>query len=448
MMKTIFALILCLFAAHGEASIKTYLNHNQGSRYTDPYRKITRPGDNLEQVILDEIGLANKSIYLAVQEMRLPLVAQALIQKKNQGVDVRVVLEHDYNYNIMTQRDVPESDEHDTSKVDELTAFVDVNKNGKIEIQELETRDAMYMLQKAGIPILDDTSDASKGSALMHHKFMVVDEKSTIISTANFTMSCIHGDLLSPSSRGNANSVVQINSVALSKLFNEEFKQLWGNGKRGNFGHNKTYRGPQTVTVSGAKITVQFSPTSRRYLWEESVNGLIAQHLGEARQSVKSALFVFSEQRIANVLEIVSNLGVGVGVLIEPKFAYRYYSELLDMLGLEMLNAKCAYEPDNRPWANPIKEAGMARLAIGDVLHHKFAVVDGKTVIVGSQNWSDAANHLNDETLIVIQNQAISDVYTQEYERLKKSSFLGTPSRTLAEIQEIEESCEAFRQQR
>jgi phosphatidylserine/phosphatidylglycerophosphate/cardiolipin synthase-like enzyme len=441
MMKWQLLILTVLFSNHSWASVRTYMNHNPASSYTDPYRQISRPGDNLEKVIVDTIRAAKKSVYVAVQELRLPLIAQALIEKMNEGVDVRVILEHDYNKTVLNQRDPSDSSEYEASKLSELFAFVDLNKNGRLEKEELETRDAIYMLRQAKVPLIDDTSDNSKGSGLMHHKFVVVDEKTTIVSTANFTMSCIHGDVLVHGSRGNANSMIQVGSIAFAKLFVEEFQQLWGTGRRGNFGQNKTYRGPQTVIVRGTKLTVQFSPTSRRYMWEETVNGLIASQLSKAQHTVKAALFVFSDQRLSNVLQNASNRGAKMGFLIEPKFAYREYSELLDMLGIAMLSHKCTYEPDNNPWAQPAREVGMAVLPRGDVLHHKFAVVDGKTVIVGSQNWSDAANHNNDETLVVIQDSGVSDSYTQEYNRLVKSSVLGISKRVQTEIQNREAAC-------
>ena len=79
-------------------SMEAYFNQNPRKQYTDPYRGITRHGDNLEAVILREIKSAKSTIYLAVQEFRLPQVALALVEKKKAGVDVRVVVEHDYNY--------------------------------------------------------------------------------------------------------------------------------------------------------------------------------------------------------------------------------------------------------------------------------------------------------------------------------------------------------------
>ena len=129
------------------------------------------------------------------------MIAQALVVKRSEGVDVRVVLEHDYHFNVLDQGPSTEG-EYEASKLTELVAFVDLNRDGKISKEELETRDAIYILQNANIKIMDDTSDNSRGSGLMHHKFVVIDGRKTVVSTANFTMSCIHGDVLSPTSRG------------------------------------------------------------------------------------------------------------------------------------------------------------------------------------------------------------------------------------------------------
>ena len=434
-------LILSIFiTSHSWGSVKAYFNHNPRTSYSEPYRNVTRQGDNLEKVILDQIQTARKSIFIAVQELRLPLVAKALILKKAQGVDVRVILEHDYNFTIMEGRQAAE-DQHEATKFTELQALVDVNRDGKASKEELESRDAVYMLRAAKIPVIDDTSDSSVGSGLMHHKFIIVDGLSTVISSANFTLSCIHGDILAPGSRGNPNSMVVVGSAAVADIFGEEFLQMWGNGNNGTFGQNKTHRGARTVNVGGVKVTIQFSPTSARLDWTSSVNGLIALVINQAKQSVNAALFVYSDQLISNVIETKNNAGVKVGVLVENKFAFREYSELLDMAGFGIPNQACEYEQGNRPWAKPGKEFGIPSLANGDVLHHKFAVVDNKIVVVGSQNWSDAANFTNDETAIVIQDPRISDQFTQEYYRLKALTRVGVPNHVIVEARKAQARC-------
>lgn len=439
-MQFILMMILVMSSAFA-GSIDAYFNHNSRNSYTDPYRNIQRPGDNFEEVILRQIAGAKKSIFIAVQEFRLPLIAAAIIAKKKQGVDVRVVIEDTYNFSVQDQKEETQSDEHEASKLFDLRALVDVNKNGKFEISELESRDAIYMLKSAKIPVLDDRSDGTQGSGLMHHKFVIVDGRKTIVTSANFTLSCIHGDMTNSSTRGNANSLFVVDSQAFAKVFNEEFFQLWGNGRRGNFGQNKTYRGPQVVTVGNTKMTIQFSPTTQRFDWVETVNGLAAKYLVEAKRSIKAALFVFSDQNLADAMEKGRSRGAEIGVLIEPKFAFRPYSELLDLLGLEMAGENCEIEEDNNPWKTPVREAGISKLIRGDVLHHKFAVIDNKVVIVGSQNWSAAANYINDETLVVIEDAKISEQFTQEYVRLRSKAVFGPSEAVKLQIRNQQTIC-------
>ncbi|MGF1520438.1 MAG: hypothetical protein ACFCVB_21930, partial [Nodosilinea sp.] len=57
--------------------IQAYFNQNQAVIYTDPYRQITRHGDDLEQVVVDAIATAQSSIDVAVQEFSLPAIAHA-----------------------------------------------------------------------------------------------------------------------------------------------------------------------------------------------------------------------------------------------------------------------------------------------------------------------------------------------------------------------------------
>jgi phosphatidylserine/phosphatidylglycerophosphate/cardiolipin synthase-like enzyme len=439
-LSSLFLLIIFFISNSTWASVTAYFNLNPRRSYTDPYRQITRSGDNLEAVLLDNIANAQRSIFVAVQELRLPLVALALVAKKQAGVDVRVVLERDYHFTVLTARDGVDG-EYESTKLNELRALVDINQDQKFSATEMNQRDAIHILKKGGVPIIDDTFDGSAGSGLMHHKFMIIDGETTIVSTANFTLSCIHGDLLNPQSRGNANSMVVIRSGAVADIFNEEFFQFWGNGRWKRFGQSKTYRGPKSVNVGSTRLTIQFSPTTQRYPWEYSTNGLIGKVLQSARSSVQGALFVFSDQYLGNILEDRQQAGVKIGFLVEAKFAWRDYSELLDMAGVAKLNHKCEYEADNRPWARPLAEIGTVAFPFGDMLHHKFAVVDSRAVIVGSQNWSDAANVVNDEIVLIIEDRKIAGQYAQEYRELLKRSRLGVPSLLRSEIRRLETNC-------
>lgn len=414
-----------------DAFIQVYFNQNQAATYTDPYRKIDRYGDDLEAIIIRAIESANVSIEVAVHEFTLPHIAQALSQRKAAGVNVRVVVENTYSTPIAGRNWTAFTglDDRDRAKAEELFAFTDLNQDGQLTTDELDQRDALGILAKAGIPLLDDTADGTKGSGLMHHKFMVIDQRTVITGSANWTMSGIHGDFTATDSRGNTNSLLVVNDPGLAQHFKEEFNYLWGDGPDGaedsQFGLQKPYRAARLVSLPGSTLEIQFSPTSKSKPWATSVNGLIAKTLSQATQSVHMALYVFSDQAISDQLMRVAQQGVAIKALIDPGFAYQNYSEGLDMLGLSLPDHRCKYEAQNAPWPSPISTVGISTLPPGDKMHHKFAVIDHTTVIIGSHNWSQAANQTNDENLLVIHNPTLAAHFEREFERLYGHAQLG-----------------------
>lgn len=392
--------------------VQVYFNNNQtkGAEYLEPYRQIKRSGDNLEEVIINEINSANSSIDLAVQELNLPNVAQALVNRYQQGIKVRIILENNYNF----------------------------------PVSKLSSNHALKIIKNANLPLIDDTEDGSKGSGLMHHKFMVVDKKKVITGSANYTFSGIHGDFNRPETRGNINHILVIENQELAHIFTEEFNQMWGDGvgkrKDSLFGLKKTEQFPKTVIVGKSLIRVKFSPNSPSQSWQKSTNGLIAKNLEKSDKSVDLALFVFADQNIANSLQKRHQKGVEIRALIDKSFAFRYYSEALDLLGIELLN-KCKYEKLNNPWRNPIKTAGTTNLPQGDKLHHKFGIIDDSTIITGSHNWSDSANYRNDETLLIIENSTVAKHFKREFERLYNNSILGIPVYVQDKIDNAKQQC-------
>jgi phosphatidylserine/phosphatidylglycerophosphate/cardiolipin synthase-like enzyme len=427
---------------------QVYFNHSQSALYTEPYRQQKRLGDNLEQVIVDAIATAQSTIDVAAHELNLPGIAIALQQRHQAGVKVRVIVENSYSQPLsgLSATEVSALNKHDRQKYDEFVQRADLNHDGQVDGVEAAKGDAIAILQNAHIPLIDDTADGSKGSDLMHHKFMVVDGKTLIVGSANFTQSDIHGDFLSPASLGNANHLLKISSPPIARLFAQEFNLMWGDGVGGAsdslFGVKKPYRAPQTVRLSPqSTLTVQFSPTSRRINWEQSGNGLIGRALSTARRSVDLMLFVVSEQALGDRLEQVKSQGVQVRALVEPQFFSRDYSETLDWMGVAMKNRQCRYEEGNRVWRSPITTVGMPDLPEGDMLHHKVGIIDRHLVITGSQNWSEAANRGNDENVIVIDNATVAAHFQREFERLYDGATLGVPERVRQKIREEKSRC-------
>ncbi|HYW19753.1 MAG TPA: DUF655 domain-containing protein [Nodularia sp. (in: cyanobacteria)] len=426
--------------------VQVYFNHSQASEYKEPYRQQTRLGDNLEQQIIDAISQAKATVDIAIQELRLPKIAQALAQKQKAGIKVRVILEDNYSrpWSSLTPAEVQKLAPREKSRYQEFRDFVDLNKDNQLSPEEINQRDALIILRNAKIPWIDDRADGSSGSNLMHHKFVIVDNRWVIKTSANFTQSDIHGDYTNLSSLGNANNFLEIDSPELAALFTEEFNIMWGDGAGGKpdskFGIQKPMRSPKNITLGDTKITVHFSPSSPTQPWQNSSNGLIGKSLNSATKSIDMALFVFSEQPLANILKTRHQKNVSIRALIDSQFAYRDYSDALDMMGVALSN-NCKYEVDNNPWQNPLTTVGVPTLAKGDLLHHKFGVIDQKTVITGSHNWSKAANYGNDETLLIVENPIIAAHYVREFARLYGDAKLGVPPSVQQKIAAEQTQC-------
>ncbi|MFM9109481.1 MAG: phospholipase D-like domain-containing protein [Prochlorococcaceae cyanobacterium] len=359
-------------------------NRNDAQHYRSPISGRWRPGDDMEGLILQSISAARREILVAVQELSLPRVAQALAAAHRRGVTVNVVLENTYS--------TPWSEQH----------AVDLVPHQRLRHQQLRALgqgDAVAILRDSHVPMLDDTSDGSGGSGLMHHKFMVVDRQVVVTGSANFTPSCIHGDADDPQTRGNINHLLRIASPALAAVFADEFARLWGDGPGGSadsrFGLGKGGGPARRVVVEGTPVQVLFAPHRR----SDPNHGLLwlQQQLSTTRQRLDMALFVFSAQNLADALAQLRQRGVRIRLLADPGFAGRPFSEVLDLLGVALPDRRCRLENGNRPWRRPIEGVGTPRLGRGAKLHRKFAVIDGRSVSPGSGDWGPSAAHQNGE---------------------------------------------------
>jgi hypothetical protein len=137
------------------AGIEVAFNHRVTARYRSPINGQWRQGDDLEALVLQSIERAQRQILVAVQELSLPRVAEALVRRRRQGLDVRVVLENTYSTSW--------SQQHDSDLNPHL-------RRRNQQLRQLGWGDAVLLLQQGGVPMIDDTADGSAGSGLMHHK--------------------------------------------------------------------------------------------------------------------------------------------------------------------------------------------------------------------------------------------------------------------------------------
>ena len=77
--------------------IDVVFNHNARSRHRSPLTSDWRNGDDMEAWLIEAIDAANEEVLVAVQELSLPRIAQALIAANNRGVRIAVILENNYS---------------------------------------------------------------------------------------------------------------------------------------------------------------------------------------------------------------------------------------------------------------------------------------------------------------------------------------------------------------
>lgn len=340
---------------------------------------------NLETVITDFINSAQTSIDLAVYDLDLPGIANALVSAKNRGVTVRFITDED-------------------------------NIAG-------ENEEAINIFNAGGVPWIDDTENGSAGSKIQHNKFIVVDNKQVLVASSNFTQSGIHGDLDSSgnlTSDGNANHLVTVQSSQLASIYTTQFLQMWGDGPGGAkdslFGLGKVDHQIETAYTDNENIRldIQFTPQS-------STLANLENYVSAANTRIHTAQFVFSAQDVADKMQARHIAGVEIQGVGDPSFFSRYYSEFMDMQGTEKVNTKGEYETDsytgapNNPWSTPA-DVRIANLDGGDKFHHKYWIIDD-IVITGSHNVSGAAAFGNDENVLVIHDANVAAQFEGEFSR-------------------------------
>jgi phosphatidylserine/phosphatidylglycerophosphate/cardiolipin synthase-like enzyme len=336
-------------------------NHHQHNRYQSPISGEWRDGDDIEQMLVQAIEVAQHEILVAVQELSAPKIAEALIAAQHRGVTVRVILENNYS-TPWTEQTPSQLKPHQRQRWHQLEQLADQNRDGTTTPEEAKRGDAIGLLRDHRIPIIDDTDDGSRGSGLMHHKFVVIDRTVVLTGSANFTRSGMHGDANRPRTRGNVNHILRVQSDAFAELFRQEFGTMWGDGPGGKlnsrFGLQKESTGVRTAMVGATRVDVLFAPHRKGDL-NHGLNW-IEEQLDEARTSIDMALFVFTAQQLADALQGGVNAGLQIRLIADPSFASRSFSEVLDLLGVALPDRNCKLESKNQPFK------------IGDLDHSLF----------------------------------------------------------------------------
>jgi phosphatidylserine/phosphatidylglycerophosphate/cardiolipin synthase-like enzyme len=276
---------------------------------------------------------ASRSVDAAFYDLQLDKAAEALIDRHQAGVKVRLV-----------------SDSH------------------------YQDRDAMQRCIRAGIPVIFD-----RRSAFMHNKFCVIDGLQVWTGSTNITENGLYR---------NDNNAILIASSKLAGNFILEFEEMFLDRR---FGARSPQNTPYPeLKLANTRIECYFAP-------EDGVRDRIIATIATARQGVDFMAFVFTCQAIADAMADRVSSGVRVRGLFEARNVNSRHSrdDFLRERGVEVFLDKNPYN-----------------------MHNKVVIVDGRTVITGSYNFSRNAETQNDENVLILHDPGLAAHYTDRFEAL------------------------------
>jgi phosphatidylserine/phosphatidylglycerophosphate/cardiolipin synthase-like enzyme len=206
-----------------------------------------------DQSLADAIDQARLSVDIAVFDLNLWSLRDALIAAHRRGIAVRLVVDSDY--------------------LDED------------EIQEVKA---------AGIPVLGDRRES-----LMHNKFTVIDRQEAWTGSMNYTIT---------DSYRNNNNLLRIRSAPLAESYTAEFDEMFvedsfGAGSPANTLHPK-------VQVDDARLEIYFSP-------DDGTADRLVELVQGAQDSIYFLAYSFTLDELAEALVERGQAGVRVAGVME-----------------------------------------------------------------------------------------------------------------------------------
>lgn len=217
--------------------------------FTDPYAP--GAGDvagGPDEAIAAAITQARTSVHMAIYDLNLWSIRDALLDAHERGLDVRLV----------------------------------------VEASNMDRRE-LQQLAQAGIPLVADTNPN-----FMHNKFIVIDEYQVWTGSSNYTVSDMYG---------NRNNMLRINSSQLAANYTNEFEEMF---ERGYFGEETLDNTPhQEIYFGDVEVHSYFSP-------DDSVAIALVDVIDSAEETVYFLAFSLTLDELGDALVRAQQRGIEV----------------------------------------------------------------------------------------------------------------------------------------
>jgi phosphatidylserine/phosphatidylglycerophosphate/cardiolipin synthase-like enzyme len=234
--------------------------------FTDPANpSAPQASGGVDDRLVQAIDAARLTIHVAVFNLTLNNIRQALMVAHRRGLEVLVVTESD-------------------------------NLDGE----------DFQRLKDAGVPVLGDRRESS-----MHNKFMVIDGAEVWTGSMNFTVSGAYFD---------NNAIMRIRSAELAASYEQEFAEMYVDD---SFGAEPGRDAPNPrVVIDGTSVEAYFSP-------DDGVESVIVDLLDSAKDRVDFLAFSFTSNPLGDAVRRADRAGLAVrGVLDEDQGASNLGTEL------------------------------------------------------------------------------------------------------------------------
>lgn len=208
-----------------------------------------------DAALVEAIDGAFASVDLAIYELNLFSIRDALMRAQRRGLAVRVVMD-----------------------------------NSRLDADEVQD------LIAVGIQVVGDDS-----LGLMHNKFTILDRHEVWTGSMNLTVTDAYL---------NNNNLLRLRSESLAEDYLVEFEEMFTASR---FGASSPSNTPDpSITVEGTPIQVCFAP-------EDSCLGLILEQVRQARSSINFLAFSFTSDALADALLAAQARGVKVSGVMETE---------------------------------------------------------------------------------------------------------------------------------
>ena len=327
--------------------LKVKFNNTYKGLYKENEKIARADPNNPDKLFVKLIDTAKKTLDICVFDIEEETAYKSIIKAHKRGVKVRVITDSD-------------------------------NLNDKV--RPSQPRQAIEDMKKAGITVVDDVR-----TALMHHKFAVIDEEIVLTGSLNLTVNSLFRD---------NNNALRIVSKELAQSYTYEFERMFVQKVFNAEGRQVPF--PQ-VKVAGADIKLYFSPRG-------GTRQAVIDELKKAKKSIYFMTFSLTDKETIDLLLEKHKNGVKVEGIFDGCMISKY-SGFLTLIKKEL----------------PVYLDGNQAL-----LHNKVFIIDDSIIITGSYNFSKNAEDNNNENTLVINSPRLAKDYFDEFKKLKYAAKVHT----------------------